>query len=333
MLLVAVITMLALSGCAREVDGRPAAGPRDVNPAYFFAGDVATYGQPVTPDGKVVLAYLRALRRIDVCGLVSPAKVGEVGSVSTLYAFNECDADVKVSGAAGRRFVTVEVVMTVVPGNVVAFRVHGAPVFEDTSDGCGYAIPLDLSRLPGAGPLRTPRQPFVRVGMLDDGDCGIAQRTANAIAERLQTTSLPVRDGAAVYPLVLAERDACEVLGALGADVDHWDVAIAQPHDCHFGFWRPASGARASIEVQLQPVLMDTLAEGRELQRRDGVEIYLDRSRCTAASIVGPPMQKRQIGGGFVDVANVVVRPAVVVAGNNCDAVIDIAVRAAKLYI
>jgi hypothetical protein len=326
--------MLTLSGCAREVPGRPGVGPRDADPAYFFAGDVATYGQPVSPDGKAMLAYLRAMRRIDVCGLLNRDMVGEINSVSTLYAFNECDADVKVSGVAGRRFVTVEVVMTVVPGNVVAFRVGGTPVFEDASDGCGYAIPLDLSRLPGAGPLRMPRQPFVRVGMLDDGDCGIAKRTADAIAGRLLTTPLPVRDGAAIYPVVLAERDPCEVLGVLGAEVDHWDIAIAQPHDCHFGFWRPAMSERASLEVQLQPVLMDTISDGRELQRRDGIEFYLDRSRCIAVSIVGPPMQKREVGGRFVDVHNVVVRPAVVVdgGGDNCDAVTDLAARAAKLY-
>ena len=35
-------------------------GPREVDPAYFFAGDVPTYGQRVNPGDFTTLAYLRA---------------------------------------------------------------------------------------------------------------------------------------------------------------------------------------------------------------------------------------------------------------------------------
>src|SRR6202030_2508092 len=63
-------------------------------------------------DDITMLAYLRALRRIDVCGLLTRdalPKVGEIVSVGTLFAFDECDAEVKVSGDSDRRFVSVEV--------------------------------------------------------------------------------------------------------------------------------------------------------------------------------------------------------------------------------
>ena len=43
----------------------PQWAPCEVDPAYFFAGDVPTYGQHLNPDEVTTLAYLRAMRRID----------------------------------------------------------------------------------------------------------------------------------------------------------------------------------------------------------------------------------------------------------------------------
>ena len=84
-------------------------GSRDIDPAYFFAGEVPTYGQTVSPNDVIVLAYLRAMRRIDPCGLVTRdamAKIGEIGSVGTLFALEECDVDIKVPGETERRYAT-----------------------------------------------------------------------------------------------------------------------------------------------------------------------------------------------------------------------------------
>jgi hypothetical protein len=49
---------------------------------------------------------------------------------------------------------------------------------------------------------------------------------------------------------------------------------------------------------------------------------------------VGPPLQRRTIGGSYVDVANVVVRPAVVVDSGtrDCGPVVDVAGTAATLF-
>src|SRR5512133_2896642 len=106
--------LVALSGCSRDVGGSAAMGSRDVDPTYFFGGDVPTYGQRVNPGDVTALAYLRAMRRIDPCGLLTRdelAKVGEIGSVGTLFALDECDVDIKVSGQTHRRYASIEVML------------------------------------------------------------------------------------------------------------------------------------------------------------------------------------------------------------------------------
>ena len=329
--------MLALTSCERLIDARATRGSHDADQAYFFAGEVADFGQTVSANDKTALSYLRALRRIDVCGLVDHdalAKIGEITTVSTFFDFNECDVNIKVPGATGRKIAAVEVVMTSHPGDVVAFRVGDTPVYQSYLGGCQYLLPLNLSRLPGAQPLHRPDQPFVRVELIGDADCAVPQRIANAVAERVTSAPLPPRDGAAVYLSALAERDPCEVLAALGEDVDHWDISGAQPHQCVFGIWRSGFAYSLPVQLLLQPQLVESSTQGRERTERDGVEIYLSKGFCSAISFVGPQMQRRVIGAGYIDVPNAVVRPAVIVqsGGKNCEPAADIAARAAKLY-
>ena len=107
-------------------------GSRDIDPAYFFAGEVPTYGQTVSPNDVIVLAYLRAMRRIDPCGLVTRdamAKIGEIGSVGTLFALEECDVDIKVPGETERRYATFEVTLAPADDARVALR---AATFRST---------------------------------------------------------------------------------------------------------------------------------------------------------------------------------------------------------
>jgi hypothetical protein len=335
--MLSLAAMLTLTGCDRLVDGRAGGPARNADLAYFFAGDVGVFGQTVSATDKSVLAYLRALRRIDVCGLLTRdamAKVGELVSVATMFTFNECDMEIKLAGASGHKLVSVELVMTRSPGNVVAFWIGDTPVYKTIPGGCQYLVPLDLSTLPGAGPLHKPEQPFVRIGLIADEDCGLAERITDALAQRMRIAPLPARDGAAVYPSPLAERDPCEVLGVIGADVEHWDIDAAQPHECQFGVWHAGLGHAVSIQLQLQPKLVDTATAGRERSQRDGVEVYIDRTFCSALSFVGPKMQRRIVGAGYVDVPGIEVRPAVVATsgGNNCEVAADVTARAAKLY-
>ena len=89
---------LVLTGCGRSLQGTAATGPREVDPAYFFAGDVPTYRQR-----HVGLSASDAADR--PCGLLTRdalAEVGEIGSMTSLFALDECDVDIKVRGEANR---------------------------------------------------------------------------------------------------------------------------------------------------------------------------------------------------------------------------------------
>jgi hypothetical protein len=333
-----VMTLLAvalmLTGCSRTLDGTAAMGPREVDPSYFFAGNVPTYGQRVSPDEVTALAYLRALRRIDPCGLVTRdglAKVGEIGSVGTLFALDECDVDIKVPGQSTRRLVSIEVILNRMVGQPVAFLAGGLPVYESYPGSCDYLLPLNLSLLPGAQPLRTPDQPFVRVGLIADENCDFAQRLARAIAPAVESLRLPVRDALAAYPSVLAERDPCQVLSVV-AEVQRWDIVRSRPYECNFGVSRGRDVV--PVKVSLEPKNYDLATETREHRERDGVELLVDQTFCSAVAFVGGPMRRKLLGGDFVGTGDVVIRPAVVVdsGGEHCDVVTDVATAAAKLY-
>jgi hypothetical protein len=295
-----LIAAALLTGCSSPIDGRPLKGPKDVDQAYFFGGDVATYGQRVSVNDNALLAYLRALRRIDVCGLLTGdalARVGEIVSVGTLFAFNECDAEVKVSGMSERRFVSVELDLA-----------------STEPDGCDVSVPLPLSRLPGAPQQPVAAQPTARVGVIGVVDCELTRRIADALTARLAAKPLPPRDAVAIYPSRLADRDPCEVLSARD-DVTGWDVQGSAPYRCRFSLRR--DGHDAGLQVRLQPQVVDA---------GPGV--------CSAVSFVDAPMQRRVLGIGYVDPADVVIRPAVVVEsdGSDCSVATDVATAAAKLY-
>ncbi len=320
-------------GCSTPVDGRAIAGPKAVDQAYFFAGDVAVYGQRVSADDAALLAYLRALRRIDVCGLLTGDalnKIGETLSVGTLFAFSECDSEVKVSGDSNRRFVSVELGLTPSP--------------DETDVGsCDVSIPLALDRLPGARPLNASPPPFVKVELIGAEDCELTTRISGALATRLATARLPARDAAATYWSRLAERDPCEVLSVLADQVAQWDVRGSGPYRCKFEVIR--AGRTVPLEVRLEPQLVDVATEGRRRVDQQGAEIYIDPVFCSAVAFVDAPLQRKWIGRGYVDVSDVVIRPAVVVDtdGHGCDGddprarvgedvVTDVVRAAARLY-
>ena len=331
----ALITTATLVGCSPPIDGKPVVGPTDLDQAYFFAGDVPVYGQRPGADDITVLAYLRALRRIDVCGLLTRdalPKVGEIVSVGTLFAFDECDAEVKVSGDSDRRFVSVEVGMTPAPDQPPSYRVGDVPVYPRGFGSCDLSMPLSLSRLPGAQPLTASPQPFVTVGLIGPIDCDLITRITGALAARLATAPLPPRDAAATYWSRLAERDPCEVLSVLPDALDRWDVPESQPYRCRFTITR--DGRPLEFQVRLEPQLVDAATEGHQRLDQPGVEVYLDPVFCSAVAFVDEKMQRKVIGRGYADLADVQIRPAVVVDADkrDCDAVTDVVTRAARLY-
>ncbi|MDT5010186.1 MAG: hypothetical protein QOH57_1803 [Mycobacterium sp.] len=289
-----VMVAVLASGCSAVIGGKPV---MQSDQAFFFAGNVSTYGQPVSADDTDALLYLRALRRIDVCGLLTGstlAKVGELVSVGTTLAFDECDAEVKMSGAGARRF--------------VALTLETAP--RDPVSVCNVAVPLPLNRLPGAPKQPAAFKPAVRVELIVDTDCKVERRIGDGLAQRL-AEPLPPRDAAAVYPARLAERDPCEVLSVL-TGITAWDVAGSGPYRCRFAL------DGEGLQVRLQPRYAD-----------DGA------TECTAFEFVDADMQRRVIGGGYVSLGSVVIRPAVVVEdvdAHDCAAVAGVAAAAGKLY-
>jgi hypothetical protein len=326
---------LMLTGCSRSFEGTAVMGSRDVDPAYFFAGDVPTYGQRLDPDEVNTLAYLRALRRIDPCGLLTRdalAKIGEIGSVGTLFALDECDVDIKLPGEANRRYASIEVILNRMVGQPVTFLAGGLAVYESYPGSCDYLLPLNLSLLPGAQPLRQPDQPFVRVGLIAEENCEFAQRLVRAIAPTVESSRLPVRDAVAAYPSVLAERDPCQVLSMVAAEVERWDVIRSRPYECNFGILR--GNDVVPMRVSLGPKMYDMATETRQHREHNGVELLVDPIYCSTVAFIGGPMQRRLLGGDFVGTGEVVIRPAVVVdsGGEHCDVVTDVATAAAKLY-
>jgi hypothetical protein len=133
------------------------------------------------------------------------------------------------------RYASIEVILNRMAGQPVAFSAGGLPVYESYPGSCDYLLPLNLSLLPGAQPLRQPDQPFVRVGLIAAENCEFAQRLARAIAPAVESSRLPVRDAVAVYPSTLAERDPCQVLAVVAAEVERWDGARSRPYECNFG--------------------------------------------------------------------------------------------------
>jgi len=328
--------LVIVTGCAASIDGNARVGTRDVDPVAFFAGAVPTYGVAVSSDDVDALAYLRAIRRIDPCGLLTRedlAKIGEIGSVGTLFAYDECDLDVKVPGEADRRYLSVEITMTHVDDQPVDFRAAGLPVYGAYPGSCDYLLPLDLSRLPGAPPARGLNRPFVRIGLIADANCEFVRRMVRALAPRLATLHVPLRDAVAAYPAEVAEHDPCHVLAVLSGEIGYWDVARSRPYQCVFVLQRFGFDA-TPVQVLLEPLAYNLLTETRTRLDRDGVEVFLDQASCTAATFVGAALRRKLVGGDFVDTGDVVIRPAVVVDGTpgRCDTAVQVAVAASRLY-
>jgi hypothetical protein len=317
----AVVTALAVlmvvTGCARAISGSPRATGYDAS--YFFAGEVPTYGQTVSTDDRTRLGYLRALRRIDPCGLLTHdvmAKIGEIGSVGTLFAFDECDVDVKVAGDPARWFLSVELELAPVDA-----------VHETSPGSCEYLMPLALSRLPGAQPLPGPEQPALRIGLISQHNCVLVEKVVQALEPRIGSMQLPIRDAVGTYPAQLAQRDPCQLQSAL--HVANWDVRGSRPYACAL-----ALRDGTPVRVALQPRLFDPDTDTRARRTRGDVDVFVDTPACSATAYVGRPMQRKLLGGDYVRSADLEIRPAVTVGSTSphCDIVTDGAVSAAKLF-
>ncbi|CAN5347667.1 hypothetical protein BH11ACT7_BH11ACT7_37900 [soil metagenome] len=331
--------LVLITGCAHDVEGRGQPSSVAGDPGFFFDGPVPTYGQRVDALDTVRLAYLRALRRVDVCGLVgqpSLAKIGEIQSLGTLFAFDECDVEVKSPGRMFARFISATVELATADGPEVA-RVDGVAVRESFAGSCEYLVPLDLAAQPGAGALSGPEQPYLRIGVIAETDCAGVPRVAQMIAENMANSPLPVRDGLAAYTTLLAERDPCAVLSVV--DVGYWNISGTTPYRCEFGVAGNAADPEpVPMQVALRPRVVDVSIDGREVIRAEGVQVYLDRQRCSALVFAGPLLQRRLGNGSLVDTGDdLQIRPAIEVTSGEADCTgqtlaAGVAARAAAVY-
>ncbi len=220
------------------------------------------------------------------------------------------------------------------PDRPVAFRAGPLPVYESGPGTCDFLLPLDLSELPGAQPLRKPYQPYLRIGLVAEQSCHFARRIMWELASRAVFAQLPTRDAVAAYPAPLAERDPCQVLSVLADEIDYWDIGRSRPYECSFGIWRDGFPDVVPIRVSLKPQPVGIAVEGRVRVNRNGVELFVNETKCSAIAFVGERMKRKLFGVDFVDNSDVDIRPAVVVdsGASNCGAVTDVAVATAKLY-
>ena len=226
--------LVLVTACGQAVGGSARRGSQAVDPGFFFAGPVAAFGRTLSPADTATLSYLRALRRIDVCGLVNRDTVGKVGEIDwygTLFAFDECDAAVKVPGRTAQEYLSVEVAWER-PTGQPAFTAAGLPVHETSPGSCEFLLPLGLAALPGAPPLTSDNQPVVKTSVIGGGDCPLARRATTALAEWLGGRPPPPRDAVAAYPVRLAEQDPCAVLAVVGGEITRWDIERGTPYQC-----------------------------------------------------------------------------------------------------
>lgn len=327
--------LLVVAGCARATDGSPVAGPRDSDPAAFFAGAVPTHGQSLTDDEVATQAYLRAIRRTDPCGFTTRealARVGEVLSAGTTFAFNSCELEVKVAGSAEPKIISVVVAMADVGADTPVFTIGDLPVYPFYEASCGLQVRLPLDELPGAPVLATSQQPYLQLAELISGQgCEFIEEFTKAVVVAMTPDRLPLRDALAVYPVRAAEYDPCAVLDDLDG-VTAWESEAELPYLCAFAV--RGDGSDIDVRLELEPRSPKDSEADFLLEERDGVQVYVGAEYCAAIAFVGAELTRRASGGATIDMGEWATSPAasVSVDAPHCDKATDVAVAAAKAF-
>lgn len=330
--------LVVVAGCAHVMPGAPVAGPRDPDPAAFFAGEPPMYGQVLDDERVAVQSYLRALRRTDPCGFTTPsalARIGEIGSTGTTFDFNHCELDVKVPGDADPKIVSVIVGMAPIGDEDPVFTVGDLPVYPYDDVYCGLQMPLPLAEQPGAPPLNTPDQPVLQLAeQIAEQGCEFIEELAKAVAVNViafDPARLPARDALAVFPVRAAERDPCAVLGGLDG-VAAWDADMTQPYACAFTLSR--DGVDVDVQLLMKPRSPKSSEGGYFKEERDGAEVYVGHEYCSAIAYLGDPMQRRTTAGEAIDMGEWATAPAVTVNVDapHCDVAAEVAVAASKVF-
>lgn len=280
------------------VSGSAKGGSPALTGASLFVGEVATYGQTFTETQMTLLAYLRALRRIDPCGLLLMLK--DIGAPTYISGdVGGCFGSIKVTGTASPSSVGLSLVLGDYSRERPEFTIGGAPVFH-TVGTCLYEFPIALNKLPNAPVLKGTRVSALRVVVVDGArgvpapNCKMAQPVIGVLAT-LNPADMPVREALSAYPIKIAERDPCEILDEYPGRVDDLRPSLfGDPFSCRFSLKDSDTQFEFTIRTGVDPP--SRLHE----EIRDGVEYFhgQDGSMCTSMVRLGKPLYARDVPGG-----------------------------------
>ncbi|TDZ80377.1 hypothetical protein DE4587_00228 [Mycobacteroides salmoniphilum] len=290
--------MLAIAGCTNVVSGNATGGLSAPTGQTLFAGAVPTYGQTFTQNQTILLAYLRALRRVDPCGLLLMLK--DIGAPEYISGdIGGCFGSIKVTGTASPSSVGLSLMLGDYSREKPEFTIDGVPVFH-TAGTCLYEFPIALDKLPDAPKLKGAKVPALRVVVVDGmrsalaSNCKMAQPVIGVLA-KLNPADMPVRDALSAYPIKIAERDPCEILGEYPGKADDLRPSLfGDPFSCRFSL----QGSDTQFELSIRTGI-DAPSRLRE-EIRDGVEYFhgQDGSMCTSMVRLGKPLYARDVPGG-----------------------------------
>lgn len=290
--------MLAIAGCTKVVSGNATGRSPALTGQALFAGELPTYGQTFTAKEATLLAYMRALRRVDPCGLLLMLK----GIGAPTYISGDvggCFGSIKVTGTANASSVGLSLILGDYSREKPEFTVGQTPVYH-TAGTCLYEFPVAMGKLPNAPKLTGASTPALRVVVVDGArsalaaNCKMAQPVIGVLAT-LNPADMPVRDALSAYPIKIAERDPCEILGEYpGRAGEVRPSLFGDPFSCRFSLQDNENQFELSIRSGVDP---PSKLRG---EVRDGVEYFhgQDGNLCTSMVRLGKPLYARDVPGG-----------------------------------
>ncbi|WP_079700891.1 hypothetical protein [Mycobacteroides abscessus] len=261
---------------------------------------VPAYGQSFTEKQTAQLAYLRALRRVDPCGLLLMLK--DIGAPTYISGdVGGCFGSIKVAGSANPSSVGLSLMLGDYSRAKPEFRVGDASVYH-TAGTCVFEFPVALGTLPDAPKLPRTGTPALRVVVVDGSrselapNCKMAQPVIGVLAT-MNPADMPVRDALSAYPIKIAERDPCEILGEYPGQVNDVRPSLfGDPFACRFSLQDNDAQFELTIRTGVDPP-----SRARE-EIRDGVEYFhgQDGRMCTSMVRLGKPLYARDVPGGAI---------------------------------
>ncbi|MGH3724391.1 MAG: hypothetical protein ACRDUS_09745 [Mycobacterium sp.] len=261
-----------------------------------------TYGQTLTAGETTLLAYQRALRRIDPCGLVLALK--GVGAPTYISGdVGGCFGSIKVAGTANPSSVGLSLLLDDFSREKSEFRVGETPVYH-TAGTCLYEFPIALAKLPNAPKLTGPQVPVLRVVVVDGArsplsrECKMARPVIDVLVT-MDPADIPVRDALGAYPIKIAERDPCEILDEYPGRLQELGPSLfGDPFSCRFSLQDSDTEYEMSFRAGGDP------PSKLRADIRDGIEYFHGEdhsgsvTECTSMVRLGKPLYARDVPGG-----------------------------------